>query len=52
MQSIRGAITIEKNEVKYIEEASIKTFFRNISKKQSKYRRYSIYIYILHKGHR
>ncbi|BDB01633.1 chorismate mutase [Clostridium botulinum] len=26
MQSIRGAITIEKNEVKYIEEASIKLF--------------------------
>ncbi|APH16884.1 chorismate mutase [Clostridium sporogenes] len=26
MQSIRGAITIEKNEVKYIKEASIKLF--------------------------
>ncbi|NFT40830.1 chorismate mutase, partial [Clostridium sporogenes] len=26
MQSIRGAITIEENEVKYIKEASIKLF--------------------------
>ncbi|ENJ9653918.1 chorismate mutase [Clostridium botulinum] len=26
MQSIRGAITIEKNEVKYIKEASMKLF--------------------------
>jgi len=26
MQSIRGAITLEKNEVKYIKEASIKLF--------------------------
>ncbi len=26
MKSIRGAITIEKNEVKYIKEASIKLF--------------------------
>ncbi len=38
MKSIRGAITIEKNEVKYIKEASIKLFSRNINKKQFKYR--------------
>ncbi|ABS35196.1 chorismate mutase [Clostridium botulinum] len=32
MQSIRGAITIEKNEVKYIKEASIKLFSEILSR--------------------
>ncbi len=33
MQSIRGAVTIQKNEAQHIKEASIKLFFRNTNKK-------------------